>query len=121
MMSSPLVGAWELVSDTHQGVMVCSETHYSFTISSKNRQRIEEPATDDMVESYRDVNANVGTYTVSGAKLTFHRDGTLRINLIEVPAVAEFTAEFTIEGDRLSWRLISGTTRPREDVWRKVG
>ena len=116
MMSSPLVGAWEYVSDTRQGVMVCSETHYSVTIASKNRQRIEEPTTEDMVEGYQEVNALAGTYTISGSKLTFNRVANIRVNLIDVP----FEAEFTIDGDRLTWRSISGS-RPREDVWRKVG
>ncbi len=116
-MSSPLVGAWELVSDTRQGVMVCSETHFSVTMASKNRQRIEEPTSDQIIEAYQDVNALAGTYTVTGSKLTFQRVATLRVNLIGLP----FEADFTIDGDRLTWRSISGTIRPREDVWRKVG
>ena len=116
-MSSPLVGAWELVSDTRQGVMVCSETHFSVTMASKNRQRIQEPTPDEITEAYQDVNALAGTYTVSGSKLTFQRVATLRVNLIGLP----FEADFTIDGDRLTWRSISGTTRPREDVWKKVG
>ena len=116
-MSSPLVGAWELVSDTRQGVMVCSETHFSITMASKNRQRIEEPTSDEIIEAYQDVNALGGTYAVSGSKLTYNREVNLRLDIVGIPV----EAEFTIDGDRLTWRSISGTTRPREDVWRKVG
>ncbi len=119
MMSSPLVGSWELVSDTHQGVMVCSETHYSIVMMAKNRQRSggDEPTPDEMIEAYRDVNALAGTYTVSGSKVIFQRVANLRAGVVGL----DFEAGFTIEGDELTWRSISGTTRPREDVWRKVG
>jgi hypothetical protein len=93
MMSSPLVGAWEYVSNTRQGFMVLSETHYSMTIASKNRQRIEEPTTDDILEGYWDVNALAGTYTVSGSKVTFNRVANIRVNHIDLPLEAEFTID----------------------------
>ena len=114
MMSSPLVGAWELVSDTRQGVMVCSETHVSATLASKNLQRIEEPTSDEIIEAYRGVNAVAGTYTLSGSKLTVHRIANLRLPNIG----QDHEAEVTIEGDRLTWRR---TNSGMEDVWRKVG
>ena len=38
-MASPLAGAWELVSDTDQGVIVFTESHYSGVVMSKNSKR----------------------------------------------------------------------------------
>ena len=118
-MSSPVAGAWEPVSDTHQGLWLFSETHYSVVITRKGRQRIEgrEPTSDEIVEAYRDVNALSGTYTVSGSTVTLKRAANLRADVIGLDVVAEFT----IEGDRLTLRSVSGTSTPREDVLRKVG
>ena len=115
-MSSPLAGAWELVSDTHQGVMVCSETYYSLTIAPQNRQRIEEPTTDDMLESYRNVNAAAGTYTLSGSKATFSRTACIRVNAID----RLLDVEFEFAGDQLTWDD-GNPMRPAHGVWRKVG
>lgn len=120
MMSSPLVGAWELVSDTRQGVWVFTETHHSAVAMDKNRQRSEggEPTPDQAMEAYQAVSALAGAYTVSGSKVTLHRAATLSADWIG----QDMEAEFTVEGDRLTLRDISGTrNRPGPMVWRKVG
>ena len=122
-MSSPLVGAWELVSDARQGVSVFTETHYSLVAMSKNRQRREggEPTPDEAMEAYQDVAALAGAYTVSGSKVTLHRVANLRADVIG----QDIEAEFTIEGDRLTLRNMSGASRRpaplNQLVWRKVG
>ena len=97
-MSSPVAGAWEPVSDTHQGLWLFSETHYSAVITRKGRQRIEgrEPTSDEIVEAYRDVNALSGTYTVSGSTVTFKRAANLRADVIGLDVVAEFTPPDTL-------------------------
>ena len=71
-MSSPLVGAWEYISDTHQGFRVCTETHYSVVLMRKNRQAIEgrDLTPEEALEVYQGVNALSGTYTVSGSRYT---------------------------------------------------
>ncbi|MFQ6028634.1 MAG: hypothetical protein ACE5Q6_14200 [Dehalococcoidia bacterium] len=117
-MSSPLVGAWEFVSDTHQGVWVFTETHYSAVMMRKDRQRIEgrELTPSEVLEAYQSVNALSGSYTVSGSRMKLERTANLRADLIGV----DMEAEFTIEGDRMTVRSISGTSVPRDDVWRKV-
>ena len=117
-MASPLVGAWELVSDTRQGIHMFTETHFSAVAMSKDRQRIEEPTTDDILEGYKDVVALAGTYTVSGSKITLHRIANTRAEAIGV----DIEGEFTIEGDKLTLRTISGTSRRGgvEQVLRKV-
>lgn len=116
-MSSPLAGAWEFVSDTHQGVWVFTETHYSVVMMRKNRQRIEHELTpNEALEAYQSVNALAGTYTVSGSRMTLKRTANLRAELLG----GDLEAEFTIDGDRMTVRSISGTISPRHDVWRKV-
>jgi hypothetical protein len=117
-MSSPLAGAWEIVSDTHQGFLVCTETHYSLVIMRKNRQRIggRELTPTEALEAYQSVNALSGTYTVSGSRLTLNRTANLRADVLG----GAVEAEFAIDGDRITIRSISGTSRPRDEVWRKV-
>ena len=68
-MASPLVGAWELVSDTDQGIMIFTETHYSGVAMSKNRKRSEskEQTPEAGLEVLQNVRALAGTYTVGVA------------------------------------------------------
>lgn len=40
-MASPLVGAWEIVSDDYQGVVVFSEKHYGDAFVFKDRDRFQ--------------------------------------------------------------------------------
>jgi len=116
-MSSPLAGAWEYVSETHQGFWVCTETHYSIVLMRKNRQRIARELTpDEALEIYQSVNAVSGTYTLSGSRLTLKKIASLRADVLDV----DVEAEFTIDGDRMTLRTMSGTSRPRHEVWRKV-
>ena len=114
-MSSPVVGTWEPVSeDTREGLWIFTETHYSVVFAPKDRPRIDgrEPTSDEITETYRNVDALAGPYTVSGSTLTLHRTAQLRLGLIGVDVVAEFT----VDGDRLTLRSTSGTRRPREDA-----
>lgn len=117
-MSSPLAGAWEYVSDTHQGFWVCTDTHYSVVLMRKNRQPIAGRALtpDEVLEAYEGVNALSGTYTVSGSRMTLKRTANLRADVLG----EDLEAEFSIDGDRMTVRSISGTSRPRSDVWRRV-
>ena len=119
-MSSPLVGAWEQVSDTDQGIMVLTETHFGMVIMPKNRQRSErsEPTPEEAMAGYRGVRAMAGTYTVSRSGVTFKRVANLKADLIGL----DMEAEFNVEGDRMTLRAISGGTRTTAEVgWRKVG
>ncbi len=116
----PIAGAWERVSDTDQGILVLTETHFSMVVMPKNRQRSErsEPTPEEAMAAYRDLYAMAGTYTVSGSRATFKRVANLKANLIGL----DQEAEFNVEGDRMTIRQISGGSRTgAEIVWRKVG
>ena len=54
-MSSPFVGAWEVVSDVSEGFWVFTETHYSLATMQKNRKRFQgsEPTQEEAAEAYR--------------------------------------------------------------------
>ena len=40
-MTSPLVGSWEMISDTDVGMAIIGESHYSAIRMSKNRKKPE--------------------------------------------------------------------------------
>ena len=118
-MASPLVGAWELESDTHQGLFICTETHYCNAFMEKNRNTFKDeisPTDAEAAEAYRTLAAGAGTYSVSGSIATLSEDTNRNPNGIGRPA----SLEFTVEGDRMT------TIRQRRgealtDHWRKVG
>ena len=120
-MSSPLIGAWEPVSDAMQGVWVCTETHYANVSMPASRVRSErsDPTPEEAMEAYRDVNALAGTYIVSGSSAVFKRAANLNADRIGV----DLEFEFIVEGNMLRGRIISGSpgSEGRELVWRKVG
>ena len=107
-MSSPLAGAWQLESDTHQGLVVMTDTHYSAVGMPKSRQRSDssEPTPEEAMAAYRGVQALAGTYTVSGSTATFQRLANLQADLIG----EELVWEFSIEGDKLTRRTKSGAS-----------
>ena len=39
MADDPIVGAWELVSDSRVGVSIYTDSHFSTVVAPKNRQR----------------------------------------------------------------------------------
>ena len=48
MADDPIVGAWELVSDSRVGVSIYTDSHFSTVVAPKNRQRSSgERATPD--------------------------------------------------------------------------
>ena len=119
-MASPLVGAWELESDTIEGLFIYTEKHYSGVAMPKGRQRSEseEPTSEEALESYRGVTATTGTYTVSGSTVTHQRTANLNAKLIGL----ELVTEFSIDGDKMNVRVISGAARlsGTELILRKV-
>ena len=120
-MASPLAGAWEMASDTAQGVVVFTDTHFSLVAMPKNRQRStsSEPTPEEAMESYQTVRALAGTYTISGSTATLKRVANSRADTVGLDAVMEFS----VQGDRMTLKAISGTSRTtgQEMVWRKVG
>ena len=114
---SPLVGAWELVQDNWQGVAVFTRTHYAIVIMQKERNspKGDQYTPEEAFEALYTCGALAGTYTVSGSTLTMERTANTRPESIGVTAVWEFT----VEGDVMKGRGVSGSAAD-EATWRRV-
>ena len=115
-MASPIVGAWELVSNTEEGIAVFTDTHYSFIFQNKNRKPYPEDSSDDAAElaAYRTHQSQGGTYKLSGSSLSLGREFCRHPGRSGRP----MSAEMTPEGDTFTLGS-QGTVSQR--TWRKVG
>jgi len=114
---SPLVGAWELVDDARQGVLIYTGTHYAVVQMQKERNlpKGDQYTPEEALEALYTCGALAGTYTVSGGTLTMERTANTRPESIGVTAVWEFT----VEGDVMKVRVVSGSAAD-EATWRRV-
>ena len=117
-VGSPLVGAWELVNDTRQGVAVFTGTHYAIVVMQKDRNLPsgEQYTPEEALEAISTCGTFAGTYTVSGTTVTGKRIANLRPTLVGVDAVWESL----VEGDTMKFRGISGGLPTDEWIWRRV-
>ena len=116
-VGSPLVGAWELVNDTRQGVLIFTGTHYAVVQMQKERNlpKGDQYTPEEALEALYTCGALAGTYTVSGGTLTMERTANTRPEGVGVTAVWEFS----VEGDVMKVRVVSGHAAD-EATWRKV-
>ena len=116
-VGSPLVGAWELVNDTRQGVLIFTGTHYAVVQMQKERNlpKGDQYTPEEALEALYTCGALAGTYTVSGGTLTMERTANTRPEGVGVTAVWEFS----VEGDVMKGRVVSGGA-PDEATWRRV-
>ena len=116
-VGSPLVGAWELVNDTRQGVLIFTGTHYAVVHMQKERNlpKGDQYTPEEALEALYTCGALAGTYTVSGGTLTMERTANTRPESIGVTAVWEFT----VEGAVMKVRVVSGSAAD-EATWRRV-
>ena len=114
---TPLLGAWEVVDETRRGILIFTGTHYSIVQRQKERNlpKGDQYTPDEALEALYTCGALAGTYTVSGGTLTMERTANTRPESIGVTAVSEFT----VEGDTLKSRGISGIPLG-ETTWRRV-
>ena len=114
---NPLVGAWEMVDDAEQGVMIFTETHYAVVRMHKERglPKGEQYTPEEALTALYTSGAQAGAYTVSGNTLTMTRTAHLRPERVGENAVLEVT----VEGNTIKTRGVSGIT-PQEMNWRKV-
>ena len=114
---NPLIGAWELVDDTRQGVLIFTGTHYAVVQMQKERNlpKGDQYTPEEALEALYTCGALAGTYTVSGGTLTMERTANTRPESVGVTAVWEFT----VEGDVMKGRVVSGSAAD-EATWRRV-
>ena len=106
MANNPLIGAWELVSDSRVAIVIFTGSHYAFVGAPKDRRRSagNQATPDEALEALNACPALAGTYTVSGSRITQIRVANTRPNLSGRPAVVDYT----IDGDTLTSTGVSG-------------
>jgi len=119
MANNPLVGAWELVSDSSVGVLIYTGSHYAVVMAPKDRQRSsgERATPDEALEAIRSCQALAGTYTVSGSRITHVRVANTRPELSGRPNVTDYT----IVADTMTGTNVSGArTTGAVNTWRRL-
>ena len=114
---SPLIGAWALVDDTRQGVLIFTGTHYAVVQmqNERNLPKGDQYTPEEALDALYTCGALAGTYAVSGSTLTMERTASTRPEGVGVTAVWEVS----VEGDVMKGRVVSGG-RPDEATWRRV-
>ena len=117
-VGNPLVGAWEMVEDARQGVLIYTGTHYALLWMLKERMlpKGDQYTPDEALEALATSGALAGTYTIAGNTVTMERIASSRPEGVGVAAVQEFT----VEGDTRHLRGVSGI-RSGDMNWRRVG
>ncbi len=113
---SSIVGVWELISDTHDGLMIDTGKYHIFLISEKNRSpyaNANEPTEAEELAAFRSAFAGAGIFSLSGTTATYQAKLGTRPNGLG----QTYTGEFIVDGDRLVENLPSGVTHE----WRRVG
>ena len=113
---SSIVGAWELISDTHEGLMIDTGKYHMFFISEKNRAPFADAGSPTEVEAsaaFRSVIAGAGIFSLSGTAATYEA----KLGLTPNGLGQTYTGEFIVDGNRLVKNLPSGVTWE----WRRVG
>ena len=115
-MNGPLVGTWQLISETREGMAVFTEANFSIHVSGKSLNQ-DEPSRA-MLEVNQTMQLSGGTYTILGSK------AILKYGLSGVPDYIgrDLELDFSIEGDTM---IIRGTqpdgSTTEETTWRRLG
>lgn len=109
-MASPLAGAWELQSDTEVGLALFTDTHFSMSLSDRDRPAFasDDPTDAEAAEAFRTLQCAGGTYEIRGSTLVFHR----LVNRHPNWTGRDYRWDYRLDGDRLTMG---------ERNWRKVG
>ena len=113
MESSSLTGAWELVSDTHEGLLFIAGANWGeITVEKDRRQFAWDKMTErDELSAFRTLEAVGGRFDLSGMT------ATADVTVAKFPAMVGMTAkaDFAVDRDMMTRR---GT---RENVYRRIG
>jgi hypothetical protein len=114
-MNSPVAGAWQLISDSHDGLFVLTDNYYSVVTAEKNRTKFkaDKPTDAEEAEAYRSFMTATGSYELSGTTILCHRVASRNPNSTGVDA----SFEWSVDGDQLTMK--SGTDAP-DWVWKRL-
>ena len=119
--TSPMAGAWEMLSERRNGLLLQTDTHYALVETSKDRPRPAGPSPQmsdaEVAQLYAGLSVQAGTYTISGS------------TMIRRPVVAhnpqlqgvDAAVEFKLEGDTLRRFLPRPDGSRVEVIWRRIG
>ena len=107
MANNPLVGAWELVSDVSQGILIYTGSHYAAVLASKERKRlaVDQVSPSEALEALLTCQALAGTYSTSGSTITHIRLANSRPHLSGRPLVSDYN----LDGDTMTHTVSSGS------------
>ena len=113
MDSSSLTGAWELVSDTHEGLLFIAGDNWGEITVEKDRRRFDwdRMTEQDELSAFRTLEAVGGRFDLSGMT------ATADVTVAKFPSMVGMTAiaDFAVDRDHMTRR---GT---RENVYRRIG
>lgn len=99
-MNSPLVGAWELLSENLNGLMIFTDTHECHLFNYPSRSPFAtpgEPTDAEALEAFRTMGAGAGTYSIIGSTVTMNEEYD------RIPGNPfKWVCEFSIEDDVLT-------------------
>ena len=106
MANNPLVGAWELVSDSDAGILIYTGSHCVLVGAPKDRRRStgNQATPDEALEAIRSCPAMAGTYTVSGSRITHTRIANSRAEVSGRPLFVDYS----IDSNTLTYTVVSG-------------
>ena len=113
---SSIVGVWELVSETHEGLMIDTGKYHMFLITEQGRSpyaNAGEPTEAEELAAFRTASAGAGIFLLSGTAATY----AAKLGLNPNGLGQTYTGEFIVDGDRLIENLPSGVTHE----WRRIG
>ncbi len=119
MANDPIVGAWELVSDSGVGITIYTGSHYAIVRAPKNRQRSagDQATPDEALEALLSCPALAGTYSVSGSTITHVRVANPRAELSGQPLIVDYS----IEGDTITGTIAGGSSAVGTvQTWRRI-
>ena len=120
MANNPLVGAWELVSDSNVGIRIYTGSHYAMLGAPKNRKRAagNQATPDEALAALNSCPALAGTYTLSGSRIILTRLANSRPHL----SGQTLLVDHTIQGDNMTTTQVSGgVTVGSSSSHRRVG
>ena len=116
-MSSSIVGAWQLVSDTREGFMVFTDQRFNIYAGVEDQRLVQNAASEEALTA-RTVHGSGGTYQSDGSTAMLH----YRVTAVPGYADREVEIAFDLEGAELT---IRGTqpdgTQDARSTWLKVG
>ncbi len=120
MANNPLVGAWELVSDSNVGIRIYTGSHYAVLSMPMNRKRAagNQATPDEALAALDSCPALAGTYTLSGSRIILTRLANSRPHL----SGRTLLVDHTIQGDNMTTTQVSGgVTVGSSSSHRRVG